>query len=192
MSEKRESVASGVFWGLVSFFILLPLGIFVIIFILGVFLRDAPAPAKPKEATQEETDRYFAQVAEKTEAERIAKIKGREAEEKRQEEERKRLEAEQNEKWRLEAVVRAEKEQRKIDAENAKKAALTARIVANQLKQASNGSPTFQLELGKRYMSGDGVETNLALARHWLQSACTNHESAASNLLERLLKSGGK
>ncbi len=54
------------------------------------------------------------------------------------------------------------------------------------------GSPTFQIEMGKRYMSGDGVETNLALARHWLQSACTNHESAASNLLERLLKSGGK
>ena len=73
-----------------------------------------------------------------------------------------------------------------------RKAALTARIVANQLKQASNGYATFQLELGKRYMSGDGVETNLALARHWLQSACTNHESAASNLLERLLKSGGK
>jgi len=36
------------------------------------------------------------------------------------------------------------------------------------------------------YDDEDGVETNLALARHWLQSACTNHESAASNLLERL------
>ena len=60
------------------------------------------------------------------------------------------------------------------------------RVIANQLKQASNGSPTFQLELGKRYMRGDGVETNLALARHWLESACTNHVAGASNLLEQL------
>ena len=62
------------------------------------------------------------------------------------------------------------------------------RIVAFQLQQASNGSPSFQIELGKRYMRGDGVETNLALARHWLQAACTNGESQASNLLAQITK----
>ena len=67
-------------------------------------------------------------------------------------------------------------------------AAAIPRIVAYQLQQASNGSPSFQIEVGKRYMRGDGVETNLALARHWLQAACTNGESQASNLLAKITK----
>lgn len=74
---------------------------------------------------------------------------------------------------------------RKQIDEEGKRAALP-KIIAFQQKQASNGYPTFQLELGKRYLRGDGVETNLALARHWLQSACTNGESQASNLLMRI------
>ncbi len=60
------------------------------------------------------------------------------------------------------------------------------RILAYQLQRASNGYPSFQLELGKKYLRGDGVETNLALARHWLQAACTNGESQASNLLRQI------
>ncbi len=69
---------------------------------------------------------------------------------------------------------------------NAARSAMTARTVAYQFAQASNGLPSFQIELGKRFMRGDGVETNLALARHWLQSACTNGESEATNLLRQI------
>ena len=84
---------------------------------------------------------------------------------------------------RSEAIARADRERFK---------AMTPGIVVYQLKQASNGYPSFQLELGKRYMRGDGVETNLALALHWLQAACTNGESQASNLLMQLKSNGTK
>ena len=67
-----------------------------------------------------------------------------------------------------------------------KQQAMTARVVAFQSVQASNGYSGFQIELGKRYLRGDGVETNLSLAIHWLKSACTNHESEASNLLAKI------
>jgi hypothetical protein len=60
------------------------------------------------------------------------------------------------------------------------------RIIAYQNQQASNGLPSFQFELGKRYANGDGVKTNLLLARHWLQSACTNGSAQASNLLKQI------
>lgn len=62
----------------------------------------------------------------------------------------------------------------------------TLRILTYQLSQASNGLPSFQLLMGKRYLTGEGVETNLALARHWLNAACTNGEPIATNLLSRL------
>jgi hypothetical protein len=62
----------------------------------------------------------------------------------------------------------------------------TLRILSYQHQQASNGYASFQLELGRRYLRGDGVETNLTLARHWLQSACTNGEPQATNLLQQL------
>jgi TPR repeat protein len=60
------------------------------------------------------------------------------------------------------------------------------RAIIYQHQQASNGYPSFQLELGKRYLRGDGVETNIALARHWLTAACTNGEVQATNLLKQL------
>lgn len=62
----------------------------------------------------------------------------------------------------------------------------TARIVAYQLVQASNGYPSFQIEVAKRYLAGDGVTTNRALAIHWLRAACTNGESEATNLLRQI------
>jgi hypothetical protein len=67
-----------------------------------------------------------------------------------------------------------------------KQQAAKQRIVDYQHQQASNGFPSFQLEMAKRYLRGDGVETNLALARHWLQAACTNGEPVATNLLSQL------
>jgi TPR repeat protein len=76
-----------------------------------------------------------------------------------------------------------ETRQKQIEAA---RSATTARVVAYQHQQASNGSPSFQIELGKRFMRGDGVETNVALARHWLKSACTNGESEATNLLRQI------
>lgn len=64
--------------------------------------------------------------------------------------------------------------------------AMKSRVLAYQHQQASNGYPSFQLELGKRYLRGDGVPTNWVMATHWLQSACTNRDSEASNLLSQI------
>jgi hypothetical protein len=63
---------------------------------------------------------------------------------------------------------------------------MAPRVIAYQHQQASNGYPSFQLELGKRYLRGDGVDQNMLLARHWLQSACTNGDSQASNILAKI------
>lgn len=60
---------------------------------------------------------------------------------------------------------------------------MAPKVLAYQFQQASNGLGSFQLIVGKRYLTGDGVETNLNLARHWLRAACTNGEFQASNLL---------
>lgn len=75
-----------------------------------------------------------------------------------------------------------------IAAEEKRRKESIPRIVAYQLQQASNGYPSFQLELGKRYLRGDGVAVNTNLAIHWLKSACTNHESGASNLLQQITR----
>jgi hypothetical protein len=61
-----------------------------------------------------------------------------------------------------------------------------SRVVAYQTEQANKGLPSFQFELGKRYLKGDGVEVNTNLAIHWLKAACTNGESQASNLLNKI------
>ncbi|HWN95658.1 MAG TPA: SEL1-like repeat protein, partial [Methylomirabilota bacterium] len=74
-----------------------------------------------------------------------------------------------------------------LDAANlAREKMLVPNVISSQLRSASNGLPYAQLELGKRYLRGDGVETNLTLARHWLTAACTNGESQASNLLRQI------
>lgn len=67
-----------------------------------------------------------------------------------------------------------------------KQVATTLRVVAHQHQQASNGYGGFQYELGRRYLKGDGVETNRILALHWLTSACTNGLSEATNLLGQI------
>lgn len=68
-------------------------------------------------------------------------------------------------------------------AVQARIAAAQSRVIAYQNQQASNGYPSFQYELGKRYLKGDGVPKDWEMARHWLESACTNRLSEASNLL---------
>lgn len=72
------------------------------------------------------------------------------------------------------------------DRRTAAQVASMARIIAYQQQQASNGLGSFQVELGRRYLRGEGVATNLTLAAHWLRSACTNGESQATNLLLQL------
>jgi hypothetical protein len=64
-------------------------------------------------------------------------------------------------------------------------AAQQSKVVTYQLNQASNGLPSFQFEIGKRYLNGDGLEANRDLALHWLRSACTNGNEQASNLLTK-------
>lgn len=67
--------------------------------------------------------------------------------------------------------------------EDAERQAQTSKVILYQLTQASNGLPSFQIEVAKRYLKGDGLPQDTALATHWLKSACTNHDSTASNLL---------
>ena len=81
---------------------------------------------------------------------------------------------------------KAAKEKASKEARQKSTNAAMARVVAYQHQQASNGYPSFQFELGKRYLVGDGVETNRSLAIHWLKSACTNGSSEATNLLSKL------
>ena len=75
---------------------------------------------------------------------------------------------------------------RRAEYSRTNRLAMQARAVAYQHQQASNGLGSFQVELGRRYLRGEGVETNLTLAAHWLRSACTNGESQATNLLKSL------
>jgi hypothetical protein len=63
---------------------------------------------------------------------------------------------------------------------------MRSRVVAYQHQQASNGFGSFQYEIGKRYLNGDGVPVDAELARHWLRSACTNGLSEATNLLAKV------
>ena len=84
------------------------------------------------------------------------------------------------------AQAQAEQNKKYIEAESKRQAENLPRVVDYQLRQASNGSSSFQIEIGKRYLRGDGLEVNTNMAIYWLQSACTNGESEASNLLARI------
>jgi len=90
------------------------------------------------------------------------------------------------ERERQAAAERARRANAAREAREAQRIATLQRVIVLQQQQASNGLPSFQFELGKRYLTGDGVEMNQILARHWLQSACTNGSSLASNLLNHI------
>ncbi len=70
--------------------------------------------------------------------------------------------------------------------ESKRKEEMLVRVLAHQHQQASNGYGSFQYELGRRYLAGDGVGINQALAIHWLKSACTNGLTEATNLLTKI------
>ena len=83
-----------------------------------------------------------------------------------------------------------EAERQKLAALQAKQDATTRRVIAYQHQQASNGLGSFQYEVGKRYLFGDGVLQNKRTATHWLSSACTNRLSEATNLLAEVDRVG--
>jgi TPR repeat protein len=61
-----------------------------------------------------------------------------------------------------------------------------AKTVKWLYSQATNGSASAQCSLGKRYLIGQGVETNEALAIEWFNKAAAQGDMEASNKLARL------
>ncbi len=53
------------------------------------------------------------------------------------------------------------------------------RLLAHQRDQAQQGAPSAQLALARRYATGDGVESNPAVARVWLEAAARNGSEEA-------------
>lgn len=87
----------------------------------------------------------------------------------------------QEEAFRLAEVM----EQRRI--ESAKKSTeADVRVLKFQQQKAAEGYGGAQYELGLRYLHGKGVETNRDLAIQWLNSACTNGLSEATNALSKI------
>ena len=58
--------------------------------------------------------------------------------------------------------------QKLIDDQTARRAAeskaMVGKVLVLQMQQASNGLPSFQYDLGMRYLAGNGVESNRAVA----------------------------
>lgn len=177
-----SSPASGVFGGLVSFFIGLPIILLGGFIVLAFIAKGCDDSAKAdREAVERAANEQIAGMRMRQEQQQLAIFNSPE-----QRERRDAIAKQQAQQAKVEAEQR-EQEQLRLAEERVRPARdRLAKTIAYQQQQASNGYPSFQIELGKRYMRGDGVETNLALARHWLQSACTNGESQASNLLMRL------
>ena len=53
----------------------------------------------------------------------------------------------------------------------AEKDEATKKLIAYQKERAEAGSESCQLAMGVRYMTGDGVEQDLALSRKWLEAS---------------------
>jgi len=68
------------------------------------------------------------------------------------------------------------------------KAATEVRVINYQLEQAEKGLPSFQYEVGKRYLRGDGVEKDEAKARAWFEKSAAQGESLAVKALAELKK----
>jgi hypothetical protein len=68
------------------------------------------------------------------------------------------------------------------------KAELEEHVVAFQKQRAEQGSVSAQYELGLRYLSGNGVEQNVQLARKWLQMAADGGDSRAARKVAELKK----
>ena len=57
-------------------------------------------------------------------------------------------------------------------------------------RNAENGDPVAQLELGKAYLDGAGCAADAEQGRHWLQQAALHGVNAAKERLEALNLAG--
>jgi TPR repeat protein len=93
---------------------------------------------------------------------------------------------------KLEEQRRAADEQCRaaVKAEEVRKAATKAATKQAILKhyqlQAEGGDGFAQMRLGEIYFRGDGIETNIILARKWLSTASTNGYPQVTNLLSEI------
>ncbi|MEW6303793.1 MAG: SEL1-like repeat protein [Verrucomicrobiota bacterium] len=60
------------------------------------------------------------------------------------------------------------------------------KVIASQRARAEAGYATSQYDLGMRYLTGDGVELNLAEGRKWIEKAAGNGHSLAIQKLNQL------
>ena len=60
------------------------------------------------------------------------------------------------------------------------------KVIAFLIRQAGNGVGYAQLDLGVRYLKGDGVEVDKKLAKHYLELAKGNGEDKADAYLKQL------
>jgi hypothetical protein len=67
-----------------------------------------------------------------------------------------------------------------------KTAAATARLIAYQHEQASNGVARVQYDLAKRYFAGEGVAKDELLGRYWLRCSAAQDYEPALKLQETL------
>ena len=72
------------------------------------------------------------------------------------------------------------------EARAARESAAQAAVLAFQQEQARKGLPSAQLALGRRHLTGDGVERNPVLARVWLEAAERNGMAEAREWLARI------
>ena len=61
-----------------------------------------------------------------------------------------------------------------------------------QKKRAAAGAAHAQFDLGIRYLTGDGVGKDLAVARKWLKAASENGHTQAKRKLAELVQTAGK
>jgi hypothetical protein len=67
---------------------------------------------------------------------------------------------------------------------NPAKTAATQKLVSWQQQEATNGAAHAQYSLGKRYLTGDGVPKDPALAEFWLKKAAEQNYPDAVRVLE--------
>ena len=72
------------------------------------------------------------------------------------------------------------------EAVRAFKESIREKVVASQKANAERGAPTAQYDLGMRYLTGDGVEQDLRLARAWLEAAAIQGNAQAGRKLAAL------
>ena len=75
-------------------------------------------------------------------------------------------------------------EEQKVEAK--KHADQDRKTVQWLLSQATNGSASAECSLGVRYLKGQGVETNAALGRSWLEKAAAQDDTEAIYWLQKL------